>query len=44
MNPYLPLLIIGAFIGILATALYMRAELEGQQKHEAYRAAHPEWH
>lgn len=31
-------------IGILATALYVRAEIEGRQQHEAYRAAHPEWH
>lgn len=31
-------------IGILSTALYVRAEIEGRQKHEAYRAAHPEWH
>ena len=31
-------------IGILATALYVRAEIEGRQKHAAYRAAHPEWH
>lgn len=28
----------------LSTALYVRAEIEGRQKHEAYRAAHPEWH
>ena len=31
-------------IGILATALYVRAEIEGQQQYAAYRAAHPEWH